>query len=152
MFDAQGQLDEIYDWISQTNPQAVAEIRGIDGEEINGLVYFYQTELGMVLIWSVGGLPVDTESCGGSVFAMHIHDGNSHYNPYDCPHPYHAGDLPPLFSNGGSAFGAVLTTRFGLQEILGKTVVIHSRADDFTSQPSGNAGEMIASGVIRKIE
>ena len=149
MFDAQGQFDEIYDWITQTNPQAAAELKG---DEINGIVYFYQTEMGMVLFWSVGGLPENLESCGGSIFAMHIHDENGHYDPYECPHPYHAGDLPPLFSNGGYAFGAVLTTRFGLEEILGKSVVIHNNPDDFTSQPSGNPGEAIAEGMIRRLK
>lgn len=44
---------------------------------------------------------------------------------------------------------AVKTDRFRVEEIIGRTVVIHSGADDFKSQPSGNAGEKIACGVIR---
>ena len=43
-----------------------------------------------------------------------------------------------------------LTDRFTLKEIIGRTVVIHSMPDDFTSQPSGNSGEKIACGVIKR--
>ena len=40
--------------------------------------------------------------------------------------------------------------RFTVEEIVGKTVIIHSNADDFTTQPSGNSGEKIACGIIKK--
>ena len=43
---------------------------------------------------------------------------------------------------------AVYTKRFYPEEIVGRTAVIHSKPDDFTSQPSGNAGEKIACGEI----
>lgn len=72
-----------------------------------------------------------------------------HYDPDGCPHPEHAGDLPPLFSTRGYAFQVFLTDRFSLHEIVGRTVIIHSSPDDFTSQPSGNAGTKIACGRIR---
>ena len=74
----------------------------------------------------------------------------SHYNPKGCEHPYHAGDLPPLFGNGGSALSLFLTNRFSVREITGKTVIIHDRPDDFTTQPSGNSGTKIACGVIER--
>ena len=93
---------------------------------------------------------------------MHIHEGEScsgnendpfadagaHYNPGDCPHPQHAGDLPPLFASGGSAWNAVLLNRFGIDEVIGKTIIIHQKYDDFESQPSGDSGLKIACGVI----
>jgi len=41
-------------------------------------------------------------------------------------------------------FLSVLTDRFTLPEIIGKTVIINDMPDDFTTQPSGNAGEKIA--------
>lgn len=43
----------------------------------------------------------------------------------------------------------VLTDRFRVRDIIGRTVVIHSGPDDFHTQPAGNAGEKIACGVIR---
>ncbi len=38
--------------------------------------------------------------------------------------------------------------KFTIDEIIGKTVIIHAKPDDFITQPSGNAGEKIACGVI----
>ena len=44
----------------------------------------------------------------------------------------------------------VLTGRFHVGEVIGKTVILHADPDDFHTQPSGNAGAKIACGVIRK--
>ncbi len=49
----------------------------------------------------------------------------------------------------GYAFSIFLTDRFLLSEVLGKTVIIHGNSDDFTTQPSGKAGDKLACGVIR---
>ena len=135
----------------------------IEGRCIKGVADFYQTRKGLLVVTEVTGLPDCNKH---KVFALHIHEGGScsgnsnepfagtgsHYNPDGCEHPYHAGDLPPLFSNCGYAFSAVLTDRFSLCDIIGRTVVIHSGADDFTTQPAGNAGEKIACGIIRRCE
>ena len=58
--------------------------------------------------------------------------------------------MPPLFSNKGYAFMIFLTDRFKVDEIIGKTVIIHSMPDDFKTQPSGDSGMKIACGVIEK--
>ena len=90
----------------------------------------------------------------GTICEGDMHDpfsgAMSHYDPADCEHPFHAGDLPPLFSNHGYAFTAFLTDRFSLSEIIGKTVIIHVNPDDITTQPSGNAGEKLACRVIAR--
>lgn len=144
-------------------PQAMARIRGSQANPgLFGGVYFYQMRRGVLVIAEVNGLPRPTTPCGARVFAFHIHNGSrcsgtesdpfadaqTHYNPNGCPHPYHAGDLPPLFGNQGYALQAFLTDRFSVREILQKTVIIHAQPDDFTSQPGGNAGEKIACGQI----
>lgn len=137
-------------------PRAWADIRG--GEEnsgIRGYARFYPHRDGVLAVVSVCGLP---ESASG-FFALHIHEGGdcggevfansgSHYNPSGTTHPRHAGDLPPLLSCRGNAWMAVVTNRFQIRDIIGKTVIIHSAPDDFTTQPSGNAGTKIACGVI----
>lgn len=100
-------------------------------------------------------LPSPGGVCGWPVFAFHIHSGGSctghaadpfagaltHFNPGNCAHPAHAGDLPPLFGNGGHAVGLVLTDWFTVREIVGKAVIVHANRDDFTTQPSGDAGK-----------
>lgn len=144
-------------------PVAVAFVRGDRvHQNINGNVRFYQTPKGAFVVADISGLPISSGKCENEIFALHIHGGSSctgntkdpfadagmHYNPTDCPHPYHAGDMPPLFSADGTAFLAFLTNRFTAYEIIGKTVIIHDRPDDFTTQPSGNAGNKIACGAI----
>ena len=131
--------------------------------DIQGDVWFYQTEFGVLVVADIEGLPNNSNACRSPIFAMHIHEGGScsgnisdpfanarsHYNPNSCPHPYHSGDLPPLFGANGNAFLVVLTSRFNIEDIVGKTVVIHSMVDDFSSQPSGNSGSKIACGEIK---
>ena len=136
-------------------PRAIARVSGGGGNPIiRGIIKFRQVCGGVLVTAEVVGLPHD------GFYAMHIHDGNScigadfpasgsHYNPNSVTHPNHAGDLPPLLSNQGKAKMSVLTGRFRVDEVIGKTVIIHSRPDDFTTQPSGNSGEKIACGIIR---
>ena len=42
------------------------------------------------------------------------------------------------------------TSRFAPQDVVGKSVVIHSGIDDMITQPSGNSGIKIACGEIVK--
>ncbi len=145
-------------------PQAVATIHGSEEyPSISGSVYFYQMNRGVLVAARVTGLPDGTSRSPHRVFAFHIHSGaqcsgthtdhfaavSGHYNPEGISHPNHAGDLPPLFGNHGYAFQVFFTDRFSVCEILNRTVIIHSDPDDFTTQPSGNAGEKIACGEIR---
>ena len=138
-------------------PTAVAIMRADPvHEELRGKVWFIPSGNGTMVIADISGLP---ESATG-FFGFHIHEGGNcegegfqntggHYDPAKLPHPSHAGDLPSLLSCQGSAYLAVLTDRFQVRDVIGRTVVIHSDPDDFGSQPSGNAGAKIACGVIR---
>lgn len=145
-------------------PHAAAMVKGSEKYPgITGMVRLYQTIYGVMVAAEISGLPDVTGKCASPVFAFHIHNGESctgdesdpfadaltHYNPDECDHPHHAGDLPPLFSNNGYAFSLCLTNRFRIREVIGKTVIVHAGADDFTTQPAGAAGEKIACGVIR---
>ena len=146
--------------IKQTGyPKAAARLRGgRDYPEIRGTVRFFQRSDGVLVEAEVSGLP-RTET---GFFALHIHEGESclgdgfpgtggHFHPGKAEHPNHAGDLPPLLGDHGKACMTVLTGRFRVEEILGKTVILHGAPDDFRTQPSGNAGKKIACGVIRRI-
>lgn len=139
-----------------TQPDAAARIRGDSTNPcLSGRVSFFQKANGVLVIARLSGLPrSDT-----GFFALHIHEGRScagdgfsdtggHFNPTRALHPEHAGDLPPLLSCGGEAYLAVLSDRIRISDIVGRTIVVHSDADDFRSQPAGNAGTKIACGLI----
>lgn len=144
-------------------PQAAAQIRGSDKyPDISGTVKLYQTDCGVVVAVEIQGLPLSQNGQEHPVFGFHIHSGESctgdksdpfadaltHFNPEDLPHPYHAGDLPPLFSNCGYSFSVFLTNRFKVDDVINKVIIIHASPDDFTTQPAGNSGTKIACGVI----
>lgn len=141
-------------------PQAIARIAGgREAPRLTGTVQFYPMWDGVLVVVQVRGLP----ETGNGIFALHIHEGGSctgrdfadsgsHFNPGGVLHPGHAGDLPPLLRCcGGRGYLAVVTNRFSIRDVIGRTVVIHSGADDFRTQPAGNSGSKIACGVIRRI-
>ena len=144
-------------------PDAVAVLNGTGAyAAVHGVVRFFQRPNGVLVEVNFDVLPQRSGQCDQPIFGFHIHGGNSctgnasdafadagmHYNPHTCPHPYHAGDLPPIFSVGGKAYMSFLTNRFTVRDILGKTIILHDSPDDFTTQPSGNAGNKIACGII----
>lgn len=146
-------------------PQAQASVSGSKSfSGISGWVRFYQTDDGVIVYAEVSGLPLSSQPCQKRVFGFHIHQGGdcggsgdepfpramSHYNPMECEHPSHGGDLPPLFGNNGLAVSAFLTDRFLVDDIIGKVVIIHDHPDDFTTQPSGGSGTKIACGIIQR--
>lgn len=152
---------EVFD--INTGISAKALIKGSEKYPgLTGFAVFIPTEKGTMVSVSAYGLPQPAQPCEYGIFAMHIHEGESctgnpsdyfagakgHYNPDDCIHPYHAGDMPQLFANGGEAHLAFITDRFTPEEIIGRTIIIHAHNDDMHTQPSGNSGEKIACGKI----
>lgn len=148
----------------QGKPAARAQLRGSrQFPRLRGTLWLYPVGGGTLAAAEVSHLPVSQETCAPNIFALHIHQGAScsgtaedpfantagHFNPEDCPHPAHAGDLPPLFADRkGFACMAVYTDRFQPQDVVGRTIVVHSGVDDFKTQPAGAAGSKIACGEI----
>ncbi|MBE6911359.1 MAG: superoxide dismutase family protein [Ruminococcaceae bacterium] len=140
-------------------PYANAIIRGDENNPyLMGKVDFFNIQSRVLVTARISGLP-ETEN---GFFGFHIHGGSScdgagfmntgsHFDNGENMHPNHWGDLPPLLYCSGEAYLSVLTDRFSPEEIIGRTVVIHSNADDFTTQPSGNAGEKIACAEIQSL-
>lgn len=146
-------------------PEAFAEIQGSDRyPEIHGMVYFFEVYGGTIVMAELYGLPDEEMQEQGKFFAFHIHeDGDCagteeepfagtgmHYNPEHAEHPEHAGDLPLLLSTHGAAWSAVYTGRFNPDDVVGRSVIVHAKPDDYRTQPAGDSGEKIACGEIRE--
>lgn len=108
------------------------------------------------------------------IHAIHIHeksdcsaaDGSSaggHWNPTFKKHgkwgvgEYHKGDIGNFTADAKGNGTISLTTDewcIGCEDetknILGKGLIVHQGADDFTSQPAGNAGARVACSAIIK--
>ena len=121
-------------------PAAVAHVRGSEAHpDIRGCVRFRQMDGGVLVTAEIRGLPGDN-----GIFAFHIHNdsGGTGEGPFACV----GGHYGPA----GNAYLSVFTNRFTVDEVIGRAVVIHAKPDDFTTQPSGNSGERIACGEIRR--
>ena len=144
-------------------PASTALLKGPNGERI-GQVLIQQVPTGVVIDVDVKGL---TPGWHG----MHIHEkgdcsavdassAGGHFNPTAAPHgrmettPHHAGDMDNIVADGegvahvnmhvsGVTLGGGLPT-----DIAGRALVVHAKADDYHSQPSGDAGSRVACGVI----
>ena len=151
-----------YSYIEHERPALLGTLKGGQGHEnIDGTASVFWLPDAVYFEIQLYGLPAS------DVFGLHIHDGivcgpadsgftesGSHLSL--CPegtwcdrHPYHAGDLPPLFSDqNGDAVMGVYLDKAVVSDISGRTIVLHSMRDDFSSQPAGDSGIRIACGVL----
>lgn len=145
---------------------ARAEIRDAEGRTL-GQATFTQGPFGVLVVTELTGLPA-------GVHAMHIHDvgrceapfttAGGHYNPLFRQHGmlnragFHAGDLPNFTAPAtGTARAEATSAAFQLGagvgtlfDVDGSSIIIHSGADDYRSDPGGNAGTRVACGVITR--
>lgn len=110
----------------------------------------------------------DVQNLTAGSHGFHIHEkgdcsapdaasAGAHFNPTQKHHggpdtaERHSGDLGNLMADfGGKAHldwkGKLSLT--GADSIIGKSVVVHEKADDLKTDPSGNSGARIACGAI----
>ena len=69
---------------------------------------------------------------------------------------HHAGDMYNLVANANGEATATfeldeIRLADGKHGILDRAVIVHANPDDYSTQPTGNAGGRIACGVIHKL-
>ncbi|MCO5239219.1 MAG: superoxide dismutase family protein [Chitinophagaceae bacterium] len=134
---------------------------------VSGTAKFDADENGKVKL----ELEITIPAKAGKSVAVHIHEhgdcgdnGNlshGHWNPTKQQHgkwgsaAFHSGDIGNVELNaegkGSLTIETDLWTLGGSEEknILDKALIVHGGVDDYTSQPSGNAGTRIGCGVIK---
>lgn len=149
--------------LKENKPDAIAWIFGDENNpQMKGIVKFFYTHFDGVLIETeLFELPNRAIPESSNFYAMHIHENGEctptfekaggHYTRGKEKHPQHTGDLVPLMGNQGYAWGVFLDKRFTIDEIIGRSVIIHAMPDDFVTQPAGNSGAKIGCGVIEKV-
>ncbi|WP_323788038.1 superoxide dismutase family protein [Psychroserpens sp.] len=136
------------------------------GSTATGNIVFTQEDGIVTMIAILSGLSAGEH-------AIHIHekadcssdDGKSsggHWNPTAQPHGkwedakgYHKGDIGNFTADANGHGSITLVTGEwcigcgdATKDILGKAIIVHQGVDDFTSQPSGNAGARVSCGGI----
>jgi Cu-Zn family superoxide dismutase len=142
----------------------IVKMKNVKGEEV-GEAKLTQTQGGVLIqatltklppgehgfhIHEVGKCEPPFESAGG-----HFNPGKKHHGYLD-PQGQHAGDLPNIHvSENGMLKIEILAPQIDLQtgenalrDKDGAAILIHAKPDDYQSQPSGDAGDRIACGVI----
>lgn len=143
------------------------DLRNASGEQL-GTATVSQEADGVRVVADVMGLPPGD-------YAMHLHavgkcegpgftSAGPHFNPGMKQHGHlnpageHAGDLPNI-TIGRDGRGHLAADRPGftlaggetpLLDADGAAVVLHAAADDYRSDPAGNAGARVACGVLTR--
>jgi Cu-Zn family superoxide dismutase len=144
--------------------KAVASIQSKSDSHVTGMAAFGEANGKVTLTISIEGAEPGPH-------AVHLHekgdctapDGASaggHWNPTHENHgkwgtaPFHRGDIGVIEVGADGKGTLTLTTDLwtigsGTEtDVIGKAVIVHAKADDFTTQPTGNAGGRIACGVV----
>ncbi|MEO3385020.1 superoxide dismutase family protein [Mesorhizobium sp. CAU 1741] len=149
---------------AQESRTAAADFVDANGES-NGSADLVQTLTGVLITVEVSGLP------SSQWVAFHVHETGScdhttnhesaggHFNPTSQEHGYlaaegpHAGDMPNQYVGEDGTLRAQVFNPFiklgdGDNDVVGRALMIHAGADDYESQPSGDAGDRLACAVI----
>ncbi|RZJ25895.1 MAG: superoxide dismutase family protein [Haliea sp.] len=147
-------------------PRASAQLQSTTGSSTTGSVSFVQAGNKVRVSGEVRGLKP------GAEHGFHVHekgdcssgDGMSaggHFNPTGAPHGkhdagmHHTGDLQSLKADASgvarfSFDSSTITVGSGATDIVGKGLIVHRDPDDYTTQPTGNAGPRLACAVIAR--
>ena len=145
-------------WQSSAGYASILPVNGSDKGPV-GTVNFEKIDKKQVQIQAhIEGLKPNQQ------FGFHVHEfgdcsnkalqAGGHFNPWNQKHgglttqEKHLGDMGNLKSDkeGKAAYKVVISGP--LKAFLGRSVIIHEKADDLKSQPSGNAGGRVACGII----
>ncbi|MFB9067304.1 superoxide dismutase family protein [Pseudofulvimonas gallinarii] len=149
--------------------RVTVELASASGQRATGTIVLSPDNHGLHLTGTVRGLKANSEHGfhvheNGDCSAADASSAGAHFNPAGSDHgrhgqgAHHAGDLPNIKANAqGEATVDLHVTGLtlgdgGRFDILDRALVVHADADDYTSQPAGNAGSRIACGVITRPE
>ncbi len=145
---------------------AVAKLKATANNSASGEVTFTQEADGVRVSGTFSGVPFKP---GDAKHGFHVHEkgdcsapdamsAGGHFNPAGKHHgapdaaDRHAGDMGNFdvdaYNNGRINYVDKTMTLSGPNTIIGRSVIIHEKVDDFTTQPTGNSGARLACGVI----
>jgi superoxide dismutase, Cu-Zn family len=141
--------------------KAVAVLFPTKGSDVKGRVTFTQDGRTIHVRAEISGLSPGEHGFHIHEFGVWSEDGmasGGHFNPTMSPHASpespkrHVGDLGNVTANANGHVTYDLDDSHmsfhGPHSIIGRGLVVHEKADDLKTQPTGNAGGRLAVGVI----
>lgn len=139
--------------------EGVCVLAPTKGNKVSGTLLLTQQKGYVLVKGTVQGLTPGDHGFHIHMFGdLRAADGMSaggHFNPQGHKHggldsaERHAGDLGNIHaSRDGVATVNVKATGLELHFVLGRSIVVHAKADDLKTQPAGDSGPRIGVGVI----
>lgn len=146
----------------RTYTRAVADLSPASNSNVKGTVTFVRQGSMTLVEATISGLTP-------GLHGFHIHEkgdcsaadassAGGHFNPTGMPHAgpnshdRHVGDFGNIEADasGNARFSKLFSNLQyeGTNSIVGRAVIVHAKADDLKTQPSGDAGGRVACGVI----
>jgi Cu-Zn family superoxide dismutase len=147
---------------AQEPTKAVAVLHPTKDSKVEGTVTFTKTGDEIKVVADVAGLTAGKHG-------FHIHEfgdcsspdgkaAGAHFNPTKAPHAghdaaqRHVGDLGNIDADSSGKAHLELTdkmmTMSGENSVIGRGLIVHEKADDLKTQPTGDAGGRLVCGVI----
>jgi len=158
-FTAQAQPEEK----SSAPLKAIAVLHPTAGNKVSGTVTFTEVADGVQVHAQITGLTPANHGFHvhefGDCSAADATSAGAHFNPTNKPHAgpdateRHVGDMGNVEADAsGKANLEYVDHQISLtndqQSVIGRSVVVHAKADDLKTQPSGDSGARVACGVI----
>lgn len=148
-----------------TVTKAVAKIQPAQEGGASGTVTFTQVNGGVAIVADFKGLKPGKHGFHihekGECVLPNFESAGGHFNPLKKDHggpdaeKRHVGDLGNLkaLEDGTAHYERVdsVIELNGTSSIIGHAVILHTDADDYTTQPTGNAGGRVACGIVEAV-
>lgn len=150
--------------VPKTPTEAVAEMKPTKGNKTSGTVTFTRQPdgNGVKITAAISGLTPGKHGFHlhekGDCSAPDASSAGGHFNPSNVQHgapdatPHHAGDFGNITADkDGNAKLEVVDPDLSFEgdnSVIGHAVIVHAKADDLKSQPSGDAGGRLSCGVV----
>src|SRR5438094_10658219 len=143
--------------------KAIAVLHPTAGNKVSGTVTFTEVADGVQVRAEISGLTPGNHGFHvhefGDCSAADASSAGAHFNPTSKPHAgpesaeRHVGDMGNVQADAsGNAKLEYVDHQISLtndeRSAIGRSVVVHAKADDLKSQPAGDSGPRVACGVI----
>ncbi len=142
--------------------KAIAVLHPTQGNNVSGTLSFAQGKKSVHITGEISGLAPGKHGFHAHEFgdcsSPDASSAGGHFNPKKMNHGApeakmrHSGDLGNIEADANGMAKIDVEDRMlclcGKGSIIGRSVVVHAKSDDLTSQPAGNSGPRVACGVI----